>query len=148
MTANESGIAVSFKPESIQGYHAFSSAFRAADTLKAALYLTNSSIGTGTTAYSATGEVSGAGYTAGGVTVTNATAPTSSGSTGYWTPSANIVYSSVTLATAFDCCLLYNSSQSNRAICALTFAAQTVSAGTFTVTMPSNTSTSALLQLN
>ena len=122
------------------------------DTVKAALYLASATVNAATTAYSATGEVSGTGYTAGGVTVTNATAPTSSNSSstagvGYWTPSASITYTTVTLSTAFDCVLIYNSTQSNKAISAHTFGSQTITAGTFTLTMPSNTTTTALLRL-
>jgi len=122
------------------------------DTLKAALYLASATINAATTAYTATGEVTGTNYTAGGVTVTNATAPTSTNSSstagvGYWTPSASFVYTTVTLATAFDCVLLYNSTQSNKAVAVYTFGSQTVTAGTFTLTMPSNTTTTALLRL-
>ena len=122
------------------------------DTLKAALYLVSATINAATTAYSATGEVTGTNYTAGGVTVSNATAPTSTNSSstagvGYWTPSASFVYTTVTLATAFDCVLLYNSTQSNKAISVHTFGSQTITAGTFTLTMPSNTTTTALLRL-
>jgi hypothetical protein len=120
--------------------------------LKAALFLASATINAATTAYSTTGEVTGTGYTAGGVTVTNATAPTSTNSSatagvGYWTPSASFVYTSVTLATAFDCVLVYNSTQSNKAISVHTFGSQTITAGTFTLTMPSNTTTTALLRL-
>jgi len=123
------------------------------DTVKAALYLASATINAGTTAYSATGEVSGAGYTAGGVTVTNANTPTSTNSSStagvaYWTPSASITYTSVTLATAFDCVLVYNSTQSNKAISVHTFGSQTITAGTFVLTMPSNTTTTALLRLS
>ena len=123
------------------------------DTVKAALYLASATVNAGTTAYSATGEVSGAGYSAGGVTVTNATAPTSTNSSStagvaYWTPSASITYTSVTLATAFDCVLVYNSTQSNKAISVHTFGSQTITAGTFVLTMPSNTTTTALLRLS
>jgi len=123
------------------------------DTVKAALYLASATVNAGTTAYSATGEVSGAGYSAGGVTVTNANTPTSTNSTStagvaYWTPSASITYTSVTLATAFDCVLVYNSTQSNKAISVHTFGSQTITAGTFVLTMPSNTTTTALLRLS
>jgi len=123
------------------------------DTVKAALYLASATINAGTTAYSATGEVSGAGYSAGGVTVTNANTPTSTNSSStagvaYWTPSASITYTSVTLATAFDCVLVYNSTQSNKAISVHTFGSQTITAGTFVLTMPSNTTTTALLRLS
>lgn len=122
------------------------------DTLKAALYLVSATYNASTTAYSATGEVSGTGYTAGGVTVTNATAPTSTNASAtagvaFFTPSASITYTTVTLATAFDTMLLYNSTQSNKAIAVYTFGSQTITAGTFTLTMPSNTTTTALLRL-
>src|SRR6185295_19041726 len=86
------------------------------DTVKAALYLATATVIASTTAYSATNEVSGTNYSAGGVTVTNATAPTTSGTTAIWTPSASIVYTTVTLSTSFDAVLLYNSTQSNKAI--------------------------------
>jgi hypothetical protein len=155
--ANTSAIATSFKSELMLGAHQFGSVTIVSrgsltaptvDTLKAALYLTTGSIGAGTTAYSATNEVSGTNYSAGGVTVTNATAPTTSGTTGYWTPSAAIVYTTVTLSTAFDTVLVYNSTQSNRAILAYNFGSTTVTAGTLTLNMPSNTSSTALIQLN
>jgi hypothetical protein len=141
----------SFKGEILSGIHALGTtvvrAGTTADTLKAALYLASASIGAGTTAYSATGEVSGAGYSAGGVAVTNATAPTTSGTTGYWTPSASLTYTTVTLTTAFDCVLIYNSTQSNKAISAHTFGSQTVTAGTFTLTMPTSDATNALIRI-
>jgi hypothetical protein len=123
------------------------------DTVKAALYLASATVNAATTAYSVTGEVSGTGYSAGGVTVTNATAPTSTNASatagvGYWTPSASIVYTTVTLTTAFDTVLIYNSTQSNKAISVHTFGSQTVTAGTFTLTMPSNTTSTALIRLS
>ena len=124
----------------------------AADTFKAALYLASATINASTTAYTVTGEVSGTGYSAGGVTVTNATAPLSTNTsatagTGYWTPSASITYTSVTLTTAFDTVLIYNSTQSNKAVSVHTFGSQTITAGTFTLTMPANTTSTALLRL-
>jgi hypothetical protein len=122
------------------------------DTVKAALYLASATLNASTTVYSSTGEVSGTNYVAGGVTVTNATAPTSTNSSttagvAYWTPSASIVYTNVTLTTAFDCVFLYNSTQGNKAISVHTFGSQTVTAGTFTLTMPSNTTSTALIRL-
>ena len=122
------------------------------DTLKAALYLTSATVNASTTVYSATNEVSGTGYTAGGVVVTNATAPTSTNTSAtagvaFFTPSASITYTTVTLTTAFDTVLLYNSTQSNKAISVHTFGSQTITAGTFTLTMPSNTTSTALLRL-
>ena len=122
------------------------------DTLKAALYLASATVNASTTAYTATNEVSGTGYTAGGVTVTNATAPTSTNTSAtagvaFFTPSASIVYTTVTLTTAFDAVLLYNSTQSNKAISVHTFGSQTITAGTFTLTMPANTTSAALIRL-
>ena len=149
--ANTQAMATSFKGELLTATHNFGTApIRAAstaDSFKAALYLASATVNASTTAYSATGEVSGTGYTAGGVAVTNATAPTTSGTTGYWTPSASITYTSVTLSTAFDAVLIYNSSQSNKAVSVHTFGSQTVTAGTFTLTMPTNDASNALIRL-
>lgn len=149
--ANTQAMCTSFKGELLTATHNFgASPVRAgstADTFKAALYLASATIDSTTTAYTSTGEVTGTGYTAGGVTVTNATAPTTSGTTAYWTPSASIVYTSVTLSTSFDCVLIYNSTQSNKAVSVHTFGSQTIAAGTFTLTMPANTSSTALIRL-
>ena len=122
------------------------------DTLKAALYLASATMNASTTAYTVTGEVSGSGYVAGGVTVTNATAPTSTNASStagvaFFTPSASITYTTVTLATAFDAVLIYNSTQSDKAISVHTFGSQTITAGTFTLTMPANTTSTALIRL-
>ena len=156
--ANTQSMCTSFLGELLSATHNFSSANPAhtantADTFKAALYVTTATINAATTAYSATGEVSGTGYTAGGIAVTNATNPSSTNSSstagvGYWTPSGNLVYTTVTLITAFDTVLIYNSSQSNKAVSVHTFGSQTITAGTFTLTMPSNTTTTALLRLS
>lgn len=149
--ANTQAMCTSFKNEILQAYHNFGTtvtrAGTGADTFKAALYLATATINATTTAYSATNEVSGTGYTAGGVTVTNATAPTTSGTTAYWTPSASITYTTVTLTTAFDTVLIYNSSQSNRAVSVHTFGAQTITAGTLTLVMPTNAAGTALLNI-
>jgi hypothetical protein len=155
--ANTQSMCTSFMGELMTATHNFGTApIRAAttaDTFKAALYLTSATVNAGTTAYSSTGEVTGTGYTAGGVTVTNATAPIATNSSAtagvaYWTPSASITYTTVTLSTAFDAVLIYNSSQSNKAVSVHTFGSQTITAGTFTLTMPSNTTSTALLRLS
>lgn len=149
--ANTQAMCTSFKGELLTATHNFGTAptrgTSTADSFKAALYLASATINASTTAYTATGEVSGTGYTAGGVAVTNATAPTTSGTTAYWTPSASITYTSVTLSTAFDCVLIYNSTQSNKSVSVHTFGSQTVTSGTFTLTMPTNDSTNALIRL-
>lgn len=152
MTANAQALCTSFKAEVLQAYHNLGTtntrSGTGADTVKAALYYQNSGLGAATTAYSSTDEVSGTGYTAGGATVANSTPPTTSGTTAYWTPSSNIQWTGLTIASAFDCMLLYNATQNNRGICVLTFPAQTISAGTFTYNVPTNAATSALIQLD
>ena len=122
------------------------------DTFKAALYLASATYNASTTAYSATGEVSGTNYVAGGVAIDTTTTPTATNSSatagvGFVTPAASITYSNVTLTTAFDAVLIYNSTQSNKAVSVHTFGSQTITAGTFTLTMPANTTTTALLRL-
>ena len=149
--ANTQAICTSFKVEMLNGIHAFGTTVTrgatTADTFKAALYTAAATVNATTTAYSATNEVSGTNYTAGGVNVTFGTAPTSSGTTAYVTPSASIVYTNVTLGTSFDCVLIYNSTQSNKAVSVHTFTAQTITAGTLTLTMPTNDSSNALIRL-
>jgi len=154
--SNTQSMCTSFLGELMTATHNFGAspvrAAATADTFKAALYLASATLNASTTVYSATGEVSGTGYTAGGVTITNATAPTSTNASatagvGYWTPSASIVYTTVTLTSSFDTVFIYNSTQSNKAVSVHTFTAQTITAGTFTLTMPSNTTTTALLRL-
>jgi len=116
-----------------------------ADTIMGALYQTTASIGPTTSAYTATGEVSSSGYTAGGATVTHGTAASLSGSTAIWTPSASLSWTGVSFTT--DCLLMYDASDSNSAIESLTFSSQTVTAGTFTLTMPTNDASNALLRI-
>ena len=118
------------------------------DAYKAALYLVTATIDATATVYTVTGEVSGTNYVAGGVAVTTATAPTLDSTTAHFTPSASIVYTNVTLATAFDAVLLYNdTSATNLALSVHTFGSQTVTAGDFTLTMPVNDGTTGLIRL-
>ena len=154
--ANTQSMCTSFLGELMTATHNFGVApIRAAttaDTFKAALYLVSATVDAATTVYSSTGEVTGTNYTAGCVVVTGANAPTATNSSatagvGYWTPSASIVYTTVTLATAFDAVLIYNNSQGDKAVSVHTFGSQTITAGTFTLTMPVNTTTTALLRL-
>ena len=149
--SNTQAMCTSFKSEILTGTHNFGVAptrgSTAADSFKAALYLASATVNATTTAYSASNEVTGTNYTAGGVAVTNATVPTTSGTTAYWTPSASITYTNVTLSTAFDAVLIYNSTQSNKAVSVHTFGSQTVTAGTFSLTMPANAPSTALLNI-
>ena len=148
--ANTQSMCTSFMQELLTATHDFTPT--TGDTFKAALYEATATYNAATTAYSTSGEVTGAGYTPGGVAVTNAVAPASTNTSAtagvaYWTPSASITYSSVTLTTAFDAVLIYNSTKSNKAVSVHTFGSQTVTAGTFTLTMPTNNTTNALLRL-
>ena len=154
--ANTQSMCTSFMGELLTATHNFGTApIRAAttaDTFKAALYLTSATINAATTVYTTSGEVTGTNYSAGGVTVTNGTAPIATNSSAtagvaYWTPSASFVYTTVTLTTAFDTVLIYNSTQSNKAVSVHTFGSQTVTAGTFTLTMPVNDASTGLIRL-
>jgi hypothetical protein len=147
--ANTAGLCTSFKVELLNGIHAFGTTVTRGSTtkddFKMALYQTTATIGPSTTVYTSSGEVSSANYTAGGAAVTNATAPTSSGTTAYWTPSASVSWTNVSFTT--DCALLYNDTQGDKAVGSYTFSSQTVSAGNFTLTMPTNAAATALIQI-
>ena len=148
--ANTQSMCTSFMQELLTATHDFTTG--TGDTFKAALYEASATYNAATTAYSTSGEVTGTGYTPGGVTVTNGTSPQSTNSSAtagvaYWTPSASITYTTVTLTTAFDAVLIYNSTKSNKAVSVHTFGSQTITAGTFTLTMPTNNTTNALLRL-
>jgi hypothetical protein len=154
--ANTQAMCTSFMGEILTATHNFGTApvraTGAADTFKAALYLTSATVNASTTAYSASNEVSGTGYSAGGVAVTYGTPPTATNSSttagvAFVTPSASITYTTVTLTTAFDTVLIYNSTQSNKAVSVHTFGSQTITAGTFTLTMPTNNTSTALLRI-
>ena len=149
--ANTQSMCTSFMQEVLTATHNFTTG--TGDTFKAALYLASATYNASTTAYSTTGEVTGTNYVAGGVTVTNGTSPLSTNTSAtagvaYWTPTASLTYTNVTLTTAFDAVLIYNSSKSNKAVSVHTFGSQTVTAGTFTLTMPSNTTSTALIRLS
>ena len=140
--ANTQGMTNNFKSEVMLGTHVLGT-----DALKAALYLASATIGPAQAAYTPTGEVSGANYVAGGVAVASANPPAQDGTIGHFTPSAPIVFNNVTLASPFDCLLLYNSAKANKAIGAFTFGSQTVTAGNFTVNMPTNDGTTGLVRI-
>ena len=158
--ANTQAMCTSFLGELMTATHNFTTG--TGNTFKGALFLATSNTSSSTTlcasvtAYATTvntiAEVSGTNYTAGGVTITNGTSPASTHSSttagvAYWTPTASFTYTNVTLTTAFDAVLIYNSSASNKAVSVHTFGSQTVTAGTFTLTMPSNTTSTALIRL-
>jgi len=123
-----------------------------ADVIKAALFETTAgscdAASVSYTAEAVAGEVAGANYVAGGVIVPSATAPALDITTAHWTPSGSIVYTNVTLATPFNAVLIYNDTNVGKeAISVHTFGDQTVTAGTFTLTMPTNDGTTGLLRI-
>jgi len=148
--ANTQAVCNSYKQESAFGaIHAFDTTVARAgttkDSFKFALFTSAATINKSTTAYAATNEASGAGYTAGGIAVPNATPSAIGSDIAYWTPSGSLVWNTVTF-TSVDCGLLYNSTQANRSVAAYTFGSTTVAAGNFTLTMPVNDATNALLR--
>jgi hypothetical protein len=125
----------SFKKELYEAVHNL-----ATDTLKIALYTASADLNEATTVYSSTNEVSGGGYTQGGVTMTGVTI-SSSGYTAY-VDFADVVFNASVTAR---CALIYNSSKANRSIAVLDFGSDKTSTN-FTITMPSNNATSALIR--
>lgn len=158
--ANTQAICDTFRVDLLNGGHAFGAqpangvrTVTTKDVFKAALYLATATINRSTTAYNAAGELAATGnYTAGGNIVTNANAPANTGGTGivaFWTPSALISWANLTSSGSFDCMLLYNDSiTAKNSVAAFTFGAQTVTAGTFTLTMPTNDLTTGLIRLS
>ena len=125
----------SFKSELYQAVHNLLT-----DTIKIALYTGNASLGYSTTVYSSTNEVTGTGYTAGGVVMTGVTINTS----GYvaYVNFGNVVFNASVTAR---CALIYNASKGNKSICVIDFGSDKTSSN-FTITMPANTSTAALIR--
>ena len=125
----------SFKAELYQAVHNLLT-----DTLKIALYTASADLNEATTVYGTANEVSGAGYVAGGVPLTGVTI----GSNGY-TVFVNFSNAAFNAAVTARCALIYNSSKANRSIAVLDFGSDKTSAS-FLVTMPANTSTTALIR--
>ena len=125
----------SFKTELYTGVHDLST-----DTLKIALYTAAADLNESTTAYSATNEVTGTGYVAGGVALTGVTI-SSSGYTAY-VDFADVVFNASVTAR---CALIYNVTQGNKSIFVLDFGSDKTSSN-FTITMPANTATAALIR--
>ena len=125
----------SFKKELYQGIHDLST-----DTLKIALYTANADLNAATIVYSTTNEVTGGGYTAGGVVLTGTTI-SSDGYTAY----VNFNNASFSASVTARCALIYNASKGNKSIAVLDFGSDKTSSS-FTITMPSNTATTALIR--
>ena len=125
----------SFKTELYTAVHNLST-----DTLKIALYTAAADLNEATTVYSATNEVTGTGYVAGGVALTGVTI-SSSGYTAYVDFSDVVFNASVTAR----CALIYNVTQGNKSIAVLDFGSDKTSSN-FTITMPANSATAALIR--
>ena len=125
----------SFKKELYTGIHDLST-----DTLKIALYTANANLNAATTVYTTAAEVTGTGYVAGGVVLTGITI-NSSGYTAY-VDFADVVFNASVTAR---CALIYNVTQGNKSIAVLDFGSDKTSTN-FTITMPANTATAALIR--
>jgi hypothetical protein len=127
----------SFKAELYQGIHDLTT-----DVIKIALYTASANLNEDTTVYSSNDEVAATGtYSLGGAQLTPITVNTS-GYTAY----VGFPNISWTGAITARCALIYNSSQGNKSVAVLDFGSDKTSTGTFTITMPANTATAALIR--
>lgn len=135
-------MATSFKQELLTGTHNFTNS--SGDTFKIALFTSSATLGASTTSYSTSNEVTGTGYTAGGMNLTNVT-PTTSGTTAF-TDFSDVTWpnSSITARGA----LIYNSTDSDRAVVVLDFGSDITSTNDdFTVQFPVADSSSAIIRI-
>jgi hypothetical protein len=127
----------SFKAELYEGIHVLTT-----DVIKIALYTANANLNADTTVYSASNEASGGNYVAGGAILTPVTVSSSTSDATAYVGFPNYSWTGTITAR---CALIYNSSKANRAIAVLDFGSDKTST-TFTITMPANTSTTALIR--
>jgi hypothetical protein len=125
----------SFKSQLYQAVHNMLT-----DTFKIALYTAAADLNEDTTIYSATNEVTGTGYVAGGVALTGVTLNTSDYTA--YINFADVVFNASVTAR---CALIYNVTQGNKSVVVLDFGSDKTSSN-FTITMPANTSTAALIR--
>ena len=140
-----SAICTSFKQQILVGTHDFTNT--TGDTFKLALYTSSATLGAATTAYSATNEITndaGSAYVAGGQDLTSVT-PTTSGTTAFC-DFDNISWTSASFTA--NGCLIYNSSKSNKAVCAIAFGSdKTATNGTFTIQFPTADASNAIIRI-
>ena len=137
-----STLTTSFKKELLEAKHNFLAS--GGNSFKLALYTSSATMGAATTAYSTSQEVSGTNYSAGGSALTNVT-PATSGTTAVC-DFADLTFGTATVTARG--CLMYNSTNSNKALCAIDFGGdKTSTAGDFTVVFPSPTATGAIIRL-
>jgi len=134
----------SFKVELLQGIHNFTAS--TGDVFKLALYTSSATLDATTTVYSSSNEVSASGsYSAGGGSLTNIT-PTASGTTAL-TDFDDLSFTSATITARGA--LIYNSSESDKAVAVLDFGGDKIStAGTFTIQFPAATSSDAIIRIS
>jgi hypothetical protein len=129
----------SFKQQILLGEHDLDT-----DVLKIALYTSLATLGASTTVYTTSDEVVGAGYTAGGNTLTGATVSLS-GTTAF-VDFADTSWTTATITARGA--LIYNSSKSNKAVAVLDFGSdKTSTAGTFTIQFPANDASNAIVRI-
>ena len=136
------GLTTSFKLDMVNGRQNVAS-----DALKMALYTAFADINENTTVYSSDNEISGTGYTAGGQTLSNVTVNSTSNGIVYVSFS-NPVWDPAQFTARGA--LIYNTTRSNASIAVLDFGSDKTQAGnnTFTVTLPPDTASSALIRIN
>jgi len=143
--AISSAICNSFKQEILVATHNFTSS--TGDTFKLALYTSSATLGAATTAYAATNEITndaGSAYSAGGQDLTSTT-PVLDSSTAVCDFN-DISWTSASFTA--NGCLIYNSSKSNKAVCAIAFGAdKTVTTGTFTIQFPTADASNAIVRI-
>lgn len=135
-------VCTSFKQELMVGTHNFT--LTTGNVFKIALYTSSATMSAATTAYSATNEVVGTGYTATGNTLVNVT-PTTSGTTAF-TDFADTTWTTSTITARGA--LIYNSSASNRGVVVLDFGSDKIStAGDFTIVFPTADASNAIIRI-
>lgn len=133
----------SFKKELMTATHDFTAS--TGNTFKLAMYTNSASFDASTTAYTATNEVSGTGYSAGGGTLTNVT-PTTSGTTAF-ADFADLTFSTATITARGA--LIYNDTASgDPSVVVLDFGAdKTSTAGDFTIVFPTADASTAIIRI-
>lgn len=132
----------SFKAELLQGIHNFTAS--TGDVFKLALYTSSANLGPSTTVYTSSNEVVGAGYAAGGNTLTNVT-PTSSGTTAFADFADTTWREAVITARG---AMIYNSTAGNRAVVILDFGADKISTGgDFSIVFPAADAANAIIRI-
>jgi hypothetical protein len=116
----------------------------ASDTIKMALYNGNANLNPSTTAYTSTNEVTGTGYTAGGQTMTGVSISYDATNSVAYVNFANVVWNPA--AFTARCALIYDATASNASIAVIDFGSDKTCTNTFTVTMPANTYSTALIR--